>query len=567
MNHQDFIVRLDSNGYEKTFLSRVMQSPAGEGQGSFRIPFEVPNLKAGSLRDFVRTNQGLGPQEKGKLLFQALFSGQIRSRYDASRGRLRNLGDQGLRIKISLALDAPGGARLNALPWEYLYDAEGNTALALGRQVSIVRHVHLGFPGDDRPPLPSPLRILVVMAEPTGAQTLDLESEMKKIAKAWSTPGLAEMTFLRHATLESLRDELLARKINVLHFMGHGDLDRQTGEGVLILEDEYGRPDLVTASALADQLRDCTGLRLLFLNACKTAQAFASGPFSGVATALLQVGIPAVIAMQFPITDAAALAFSEGVYRRLALGDSIDEAVAEGRLAIRRRLPDSLEWGTPVLFLRAPDGRLFLPAKPSGRATPRWKTGTAAALVLAVGLSQAIDFSWPRKHEPRIEEKESPASRPEPPKPDGMQGDERNTTPAQDPPKPEPRTDTNTLDKKNKERSSIQRDDQDGKTVRATTPVDPPPVSPRRPASYSLEDGDTVEIGDGATASVRFLRYGNGIPFANVTVSPAGAASVNQAVMGSNETIEVPTGQGTLYVDVLSYNPDAGTLTLKPRTG
>jgi hypothetical protein len=338
---------------------------------------------------------------------------------------------------------------------------------------------------------------------------------------------------------------------------------------VLILEDEHGRPDLVTASALADQLRDCTGLRLLFLNACKTAQVFASGPFSGVATALLQVGIPAVIAMQFPITDAAALAFSEGVYRRLALGDSIDEAVAEGRLAIRRRLPDSLEWGTPVLFLRAPDGRLFLPAKPSGRATPRWRAGAAAAavLVLAVGISRVIDVPWPQKDEPRIEEKKNPAPQPDPPKPDAAQGDERNTTPAQDHPKPEPRTDTNTLDKKNKERSSIQREDQEGKTVRATTPIDPPPVLPRRPASYSLQDGDTVEIGDGATASVRFLRYGSGIPFANVTVSPAGAASVNQAVMGSNETIEVPTGQGTLYVDVLSYNPDAGTLTLKPRTG
>lgn len=566
MSYQDFIVQLDSNGSEETFLSRVLRSPAGEGQGTFRIPFEVTDPKSGAHRDLVRTNQGLDLREKGRLLFQELFSGQIRSRYDASLGRLRNLGEQGLRIKISLALDAPGGARLNALPWEYLYDAESNAALALGRQVSIVRHVHLGFPGDDRPPLPPPLRILVVMAEPAGAQALDLEAEMKKIDRAWSTPGLAEVTFLRHATLERLRDELLARKINVLHFLGHGDLDRQTGEGVLILEDEYRRPELVTASALADQLRDCTGLRLLFLNACKTAQSFTSSPFSGVATALLQVGIPAVIAMQFPITDAAALAFSEGVYRRLALGDSIDEAVAEGRLAIRRRLQDSLEWGTPVLFLRAPDGRLFLPASPARRAKPRWRAGAAAAatLVLAAGMSRIIDFPWPQQGEPS---QESPVQRPDPPKPEPKDEGEGQTTGTQKPSEPEPHADRGTTGGKETVRSSTRQEELDDRTSHATDPADPPPVPPRRPSSYSLQDGDTAEIGDGTTASVRFLRYGNGILFANVTVSPAGASSVNQAVMGSNETIEVPTGQGTLYVDVISFNPDAGSLTLKPRTG
>jgi hypothetical protein len=409
------------------------------------------------------------------------------------------------------------------------------------------------------------------MAEPSGAQPLDLEAEMKKIARAWSTPGLAEVTFLRHATLERLRDELLARKINVLHFMGHGDLDRPTGEGVLILEDEYRRPELVTASALADQLRDCTGLRLLFLNACKTAQSFTSSPFSGVATALLQVGIPAVIAMQLPITDAAALAFSEGVYRRLAVGDSIDEAVAEGRLAIRRRLQDSLEWGTPVLFLRAPDGRLFLPASPVRRSMPRWRAGAVAAatLVLAVSMSRAVDFPWLGQDEPTIQ---SPASQPDPSKPepsktDPQQDDEHPADEPQNPPKPEPHTDPGTTRQTAERRSSV-TESLEERTALDKAPIAPPPVPPPRPSSYSLHDGDTVDIGDGATVSVRFLRYGNGMPFANVTVSPAGAASVNQAVMGGNETIEVPTGQGgTLYVDVISFNPDAGSLSLKPRTG
>ena len=76
---------------------------------------------------------------------------------------------------------------------------------------------------------------------------------------------------------------------------------------------------------------------------------------------------------QFPITDDAALVFSEAVYRRLAAGDSMDAAVAEGRLALLRRMPDSLEWGTPVLFLRAADSRLLRPSAVELPVRPRRK--------------------------------------------------------------------------------------------------------------------------------------------------------------------------------------------------
>ena len=81
-------------------------------------------------------------------------------------------------------------------------------------------------------------------------------------------------------------------------------------------------------------------------------------PFSGVATALVRAGVPAVLAMQFPISDQAAIAFSREFYRRLASGDALETAVTEGRLLISRRDPESLEWATPVLYLRAEGLRL-----------------------------------------------------------------------------------------------------------------------------------------------------------------------------------------------------------------
>src|SRR5947209_17118269 len=75
----------------------------------------------------------------------------------------------------------------------------------------------------------------------------------------------------------------------------------------------------------------------------------------------MRAGLTAVVAMQRPIRDGSALEFSRTVYRRLATGDPIDAAVTEGRLAIAREQGNLPEWGTPVLFLRSDDSRIFAP--------------------------------------------------------------------------------------------------------------------------------------------------------------------------------------------------------------
>ena len=69
--------------------------------------------------------------------------------------------------------------------------------------------------------------------------------------------------------------------------------------------------------------------------------------------------IPAVIAMQFEISDEAAIVFAEGFYSSLANGSPVDAAVAAARLAMFARRNDDIEWGTPALYMRVPDGRIF----------------------------------------------------------------------------------------------------------------------------------------------------------------------------------------------------------------
>jgi hypothetical protein len=88
-------------------------------------------------------------------------------------------------------------------------------------------------------------------------------------------------------------------------------------------------------------------------------------------------GVPAVVAMQFPISDRAALAFSTSLYRALAAGDPVDAAVTEGRMAVFTQAPDSWEWATPALYLSVPDGRLFS-TRDEERTTPRGDRDSAA---------------------------------------------------------------------------------------------------------------------------------------------------------------------------------------------
>ena len=81
----------------------------------------------------------------------------------------------------------------------------------------------------------------------------------------------------------------------------------------------------------------------------------------------MREGIPAVVAMQYEITDDAALAFAAGFYEALARGKPVDQAVTKAR-EIVRVTQNSLEWATPVLFLASDETRLFEIATPEAPA-------------------------------------------------------------------------------------------------------------------------------------------------------------------------------------------------------
>ena len=110
------------------------------------------------------------------------------------------------------------------------------------------------------------------------------------------------------------------------------------------MEDEDGKGRAVSGQYLGALLHDERTLRLAILNACEGARSSRSDPFAGVAQSLVKQGVPAVIAMQFEITDEAAITLASEFYSALADGYPVDGALAEARKAIDMALGETLDF-------------------------------------------------------------------------------------------------------------------------------------------------------------------------------------------------------------------------------
>ena len=250
----------------------------------------------------------------------------------------------------------PDAASLQTLPWELLRQPGTPDFLALDRRRSIVRYPLIPRPVEAAPKHPTKLRLLCVMANNRYLPGLDLERELQVLRRVVDKYSGVEIKLLRSPTLEAVRQTLIERECHVFHFIGHSDFTESEG-GVLFFERPDGSPDPIRGKDLASKLLAVPSLRLAVLNACNGARASHEDTFAGTAQVLVQHGVPAVIAMQSEVMDETACGFAEKFYRGLAAGLPVDACVGEVRRALAaERNP---EWGTPVLYLRATDGRLF----------------------------------------------------------------------------------------------------------------------------------------------------------------------------------------------------------------
>ena len=596
MNYQDFVLQLDRSPDERGFVARVLRSPAGEAEAPFVNPVSPGELESlwqaahdarqahryhgtrdlGTSRTYVPIDPvaaELSHEDLGDRLFQALFRGPVRSCWVRSLAEATRSAEGGLRLNLQLNLADPLVAPLAELPWEYLFSQEQGGFLGLQRQTPILRHMRLPLPVG-RALETRTLRVLVVSSQPGAMTPLSLRDECARIAEALSSLSGVETHPLENPTVETLRETLLQKDFHVLHFMGHGGFDSASGQGGLYFGDGNGRTTPVGGSLLASHLAGLHSLRLAFINACDTARSDARAPFAGVSTALLRAGLPAVVAMQRPIPDPSALEFSRVVYRRLAAGDPIDAAVTEGRLAIARGRGALLEWGIPVLFSRAEDGRIFTPEAAVVPVEPPTPTPSEAppilsaaplrqplyTLFLAVLIATGIGIGvaqWPPsvKTEPTFTDlstssTEEPVSDPIVP----------TTTDVISEPTPQP-----VSQEKETHVSSKPEHQTPPKEVQEPTTDKPIQTAPNPRSSYEVDEGSPVSIpGLGTEVGVRFFER-DGYSFARFWVAPQGQAMLEKPPTMGPGTIEFTGQNGTYYLEVVSLNPGEKRATVRLR--
>jgi hypothetical protein len=369
MTYIDFDLLVER--FEQGYRARVLNSPAGQATAVLPSPLAQLDLER-FLTRVGRPYRGLvpganhGPDAEidamgavvtfGTRLFEFLFAGEVGTSLRRSLDEAERQG-AGLRIRLRMA-DAP---ELADLPWEFLYDATVGDFLALSARTPLVRYLDLPRriqPVAVRPPL----RILVAIASPANAIPLDADAEWRILQQALSgltQDGRIVLERLEEATIPALQRKLRQGAYHVFHFIGHGTFDAQSQRGMLLMEDADGQGMPFSAERLGALLHDeADTLRLVVLNACHGARTSQDYPFAGLAQGVVRKGIPAVIAMQFAITDDAAIIFAQAYYQAIADGYPVDAAFGEARKAVY--LDDNeVEWATPVLFMRAPDGGLW----------------------------------------------------------------------------------------------------------------------------------------------------------------------------------------------------------------
>lgn len=369
------------------FDIRVVSAASGELQTTIALPRSVDDLlrelqsggagafaRSSGTREFTPTSSsggsaaatpagGTSPSTSiGQDLFDLLFSSPEVTRALAECMTDAKNADAGVRLKLTMNTRDAAVADLARLPWELMHDETKYKYFALRPDSPVVRYLEVPKPFAVRA-LKPPLRILVVAANPR--RDLALGQERSNLEAALGQLRDIELTFIDDATIQSIATAISEasrqrRGFHVLHYMGHGDF--RDGRGVLLLHKEGGGEDAVDAEAFNTVLQAAEDLRLVFLNACNTAQSGGDGahhPFAGVATALVFEGVPAVVAMQRPVPDAAAIVLAKNFYPYIAKGWPVDAAVSEGRRQMFFASRDSLDWAIPVLFMRSPNGVLF----------------------------------------------------------------------------------------------------------------------------------------------------------------------------------------------------------------
>ena len=341
------------------------KSPNGEASapGSQIFPFENDEYQylAQSLRD-VQISEPQFANDMGELLRQFLFPGPIQELFSTTLNVSRVQGKDGIRVRININEES---SELYQVPWEYCRDDK--SFLSLNADTPLVRYM----PTNRAPApisVPYPVKILLAWANPEDLDTLDVQSEIDAVKNALAEfvdAGKVVIDELPNASPNTLVSKVRQQPPHIFHFIGHGAL-LPRGGGALALDNGRKSHVMLDGDRML-RLFQGDDTKLIILSACqsgatsdKSEKSSSAQAFMGLAPKLVWVGLPAVVAMQYDLPNIAAQPFMQTLYEFLALGRPLDTAVTEARIGLDFNILESPYWGIPVLFMRSPDGNIWV---------------------------------------------------------------------------------------------------------------------------------------------------------------------------------------------------------------
>ncbi len=312
----------------------------------------------------------------GQKLYQALFSDEILIDLKIAQSNPPAM--------CQLWFD-PKDVMLAQFPWELIHDNNIHL-LPVKFGLEITRCINFA---DAPSPLKVelPLKLLFIRPRPFNDRQLPHNAEKEALLKGLQelkSEGLLAWEELWPPTWSALEERLSIDAFHIIHFDGHGSYARVCPvcgqahypnidsckmckasmhdvqpDGYLVFEAEDRQRDPVNVDEFKAVLAN-SQTKLVVLTSCDSGIIQGTSVFNGIAPGLIQIGIPAVVAMQGSPSADAMVSFVERMYASLAHWKRLPEAVNDARLAIYRYRPAC--WFMPVVYLRSSDttyGQLF----------------------------------------------------------------------------------------------------------------------------------------------------------------------------------------------------------------
>lgn len=315
----------------------------------------------------------------GRHLYATIFFGRVEQGLEDARREAAS-GAATLRVLLAFQSATDDLARL---PWELLY--HNGEFLANEHRLVLARNLLQNPKAVQIIPTP-PLRVAFLVTVPdTKAYHDQREHLLHALPEPTEYSASISSKVLDHWD-EDEAAELLSTKPypQVVHIIGVCRQIRDQDEDFLqIYLDDGETVDwrsthvLVNLFNANEELPLSDQVRLVVLHLCEPSPLDFEVTFERLAPPLVRKGIPAVLAMQYPVSGRAAGRFVQKLYEALGEGKTIEQAVQRARSDLYAKFEEDRLFGSPVLYMQSVESRL-LPSSGSPAGADAGPTSVSA---------------------------------------------------------------------------------------------------------------------------------------------------------------------------------------------